>query len=270
MSERHGDADFETVQLPAQLREEVDDLYRERRGYDPASFQESLSLVVDLATGRLDAGETPERPDRADRADHADRTADDAPSVPLPESSPGPDAPDAAGDHLAAIDEVFPRDWDADEAVRTYLPRVVAAYLDETAEYDDSERRVEAAIGSVAADADVSPTALQRTLVTRLYAGAGISTALSREFFDEALAAVEEVDERPPVGVQDAASDGGVTSDDGDFSVDSLLTDAAAEPSADCERCGTRAAVDDLQTVIGPEDGSTVRLLCPSCADAGE
>lgn len=268
MSERHGDADFETVRLPARLRAEVDDLYRDQRGYDPASFQESLSLVVDLAAGRLDpdADGTPERPDRPDRPDP---TAEEAPSVPLPESSPGPDAPDA-GDHLAAIDEVFPRDWDADEAVRTYLPRVVAAYLEGTDEYDDPQRRVEAAIGSVAADADVSPTALQQTLVTRLYAGAGISADLSREFFEEALAAVEEVDERPPVGVQDAASDGGVASDDADFSVDSLLTDAAAEPSADCERCGTQAAVDDLQTVIGPENGSTVRLLCPSCADAGE
>jgi len=263
MSERHGDADLETVRLPARLRAEVDDLYRERRGYEPASFQESLSLVVDLAAGRLDPGtaEAPERPDRTD---------EEPPSVPLPETSPGPDAPDGTGDHLAAIDEVFPRDWDADEAVRTYLPRVVAAYLEETPDHDDTERRVEAAIGSVAADADVSPTALQQTLVTRLYAGAGISTELSREFFEEALAAVEEVTERPPTGVQDTASDGGVASEGADFSVDSLLTDAAAEPTADCERCGAQAAVDDLQTVIGPEDGSTVRLLCPRCVDTDE
>jgi len=68
MSERRGDADFETVRLPARLREEVDDLYRERRGYEPASFQESLSLLVDLATGRLDAG-TAEHPDGPDRTD---------------------------------------------------------------------------------------------------------------------------------------------------------------------------------------------------------
>jgi hypothetical protein len=266
MSERHGDANLETVRLPAGLRAEVDDLYREQRGYEPASFQESLSLVVDLAAGRLDPASA-ETPDHPDRSDHPDRTDEEAPSVPLPETSAGPEAPDGASDHLEAIDEVFPRDWDADEAVRTYLPRVVAAYLTETAAHDDAEHRVEAAIGSVAADADVSPTALQQTLVTRLYAGAGISTALSREFFQEALAAVEEVDERPPVGVQDAASDGGVASEDADFSVDSLLTDAAAEPTADCERCGTTAAVDDLQTVIGPENGSTVRLLCPRCAD---
>jgi hypothetical protein len=254
MSERRRDADQETVRIPARLRAEVDALYREQRGYEPASFQESLSLVVDLAAGRLDAedGSAP-TPDRAD----------DAPSVPLPESTPGPDAPDGDGDHLRAIDEVFPRDWDADEAVRAYLPRVVAAYL-EADEYDDQDERVEAAVGRVAADADVSPTALRETLVTRLYAGAGISTELSEEFFAEALSAVAEVDRRPSPGTQDAASDGGVASE-GEFSVDSLLTDAAAEPTADCERCGAQAPVDDLRTEIGPEDGSTVRLLCPDC-----
>ncbi len=262
MGERAPESDYETVRVPAELRERVDTLYRDYRGYEPASFQEALTLVSDVAAGRL----APESADAEDGAERRDATGDEGatPDAPAPVASAAPDRTGVDDDRLRAIDEVFPRDWDADETVRAYLPPVVDAYLDAD-DYDTHEDRAAAAFGAVAADAGVSPTGLREALVTRLYGGAGLSAELSEEFFLEALDGIEEVDDRPPTGVRSAASDGGVAAESGEFSVDSLLTEDDADPTADCERCGTRTAVDDLETVIGPNDGSTVRLLCPAC-----
>jgi len=269
MDERQPESDYETVRVPAELRDRVDALYREYRGYDPASFQEALSLVSDVAAGRLAPEESATTHTGGRATDDRERSPTDSSTAPAPPKAPSlptASAPRAEtdDDRLRAIDEVFPRDWDADETVRTYLPRIVDAYLDEDG-HAAHEERVEAAFSTVAADTGVSPTDLRETLVTRLYGGAGLSSELSEEFFLEALGGIEEIDERPPTGVRSAASDGGVAAESGEFSVESLLTEDDADPTADCERCGTRTAVDDLETVIGPDDGSTVRLLCPAC-----
>ncbi len=268
MGERQPGSDYETVRVPAELRDRVDALYREYRGYDPASFQEALSLVSDVAAGRLAPGESAATHTGGRATDDRERSPTGS-AAGEPQRAPSPptaEAPRADVDHdrLRAIDEVFPRDWDADETVRTYLPGIVDAYLDDT-DHESYEKRVEAALSTVAADTDVSPTELHETVVTRLYGGAGLSAELSEEFFLEALSGIEEIDERPPMGVRSAASDGGVAAESSEFSVESLLTEDDADPTADCERCGTRTNVDDLETVIGPDDGSTVRLLCPAC-----
>jgi len=274
MEKRRRDTDGDTVRVPEELRARADALFREVRGYDPASFQESLSLICDVAADRLDPADSPtsdvrttpvEGPTENDVLSRpSGETGSDSSSTP---ASPPSESLDADSDRIRAIDEVFPRDWDAEETVRSQLPQIVDAYLQNPENAVDHERRVEAAFRIVASEASVSPTDLRETLVTCLYGGAGISADLSEEFFREALASVEEVHERPPTGVRAAASDGGVASESGEFSVESLLTDETDDPTADCEGCGARTPVDDLETVIGPEDGSTVRLLCRRCAD---
>jgi hypothetical protein len=264
MTDRQSDAEraYEEVRVPAALRDRVDELFREYRGYEPASLQESLSLVCDVADGRLAPAPTAETPgSAADPAAH-----DDAPSLPTTDADHA--VPEA---RIDAIDEVFPYDWDVDPTVRSYLPRVVDHYLDDPEGHVDQADREAAAFRAVAQAAGVSPNDLREVLVSTLYGGAGLSEGLAAEFFTEALLEVAEVDERPPTGQREAASDGGLASarSSGEFSVDSLLADDDAEPTADCEACGDTTLVNDLETVIGPEDGSTVQLLCSRCADGG-
>ncbi|WP_435362926.1 hypothetical protein [Haloarchaeobius sp. DYHT-AS-18] len=43
-----------TVEIPAALADRIDRLYADCRGYEPSSLQESLSVLCDLASGRLD------------------------------------------------------------------------------------------------------------------------------------------------------------------------------------------------------------------------
>ncbi|MCT9095504.1 hypothetical protein [Haloarchaeobius sp. HME9146] len=43
-----------TVEIPAALADRIDRLYADCRGYQPSSLQESLSVLCDLASGRLD------------------------------------------------------------------------------------------------------------------------------------------------------------------------------------------------------------------------
>lgn len=48
--------DYDQPRVPAALRDRINDLFVECRGYEPATFQESLSLVADLAAARIDEG----------------------------------------------------------------------------------------------------------------------------------------------------------------------------------------------------------------------
>ncbi|WP_439028629.1 hypothetical protein [Haloarchaeobius sp. DT45] len=43
-----------TVEIPAALADRIDRLYADCRGYEPSSLQEGLSVLCDLASGRLD------------------------------------------------------------------------------------------------------------------------------------------------------------------------------------------------------------------------
>lgn len=46
--------DYDQPRVPAALRDRIEQLFVECRGYEPATFQESLSLVADLAAARID------------------------------------------------------------------------------------------------------------------------------------------------------------------------------------------------------------------------
>ena len=163
---------------------------------------------------------------------------------------------------------MFPYDWDANPTVRRRLPSVVARIVEDPEGFGDPTERERDAIRAVAREEGTEPELVRESLVSTLYGGAGLSTRLADEFFAEALAEAETLAGRGSAGKQPATSDGGVESDSTPDSLSELVEMGTDEdPTAECEGCGTTAVVADLETVIGPEEGSTVRLLCPDCAD---
>lgn len=235
--------------VPEPLSERVESLFADYRGYEPTSFQEALTLVCDVAEGRLE-----------------DRAATPEPTPSAPESADVP----APGERIDTIEEVFPEDWNADPVVRRRLPTVVDRFV-ENPEGLSGEARERDALAAVDDD-EAAPEAVRDSLVSTLYDGTGLPDGLAREFFSEALEEAADVARSPPTGVRPATADGGAAAatpsiEDG-FAA-ALLDEATHvdQPTADCERCGTETPVDALETVIGPDDGSTVRLLCGVCAD---
>lgn len=275
MPDRSPGSDEVSVRIPRQLRDCVDTVFEVYRGCEPATFQESLSLVLDLAENRLDAS-----PDVAG----SPRVTEDAreTTVSAVESTrrnsgdveaagTGIDFAEGrvdAGAYEDVIDQTFPYDWDANPAVGRRLPAVVARYVDNPNGYADPNERERDAIEVVAREEDTDPDLVRESLVSTLYGGAGLSTHLADEFFSEALEEAETVASRQPTGERAATSDGGVASDPTPDSLSDLIEMGSEdEPTADCEECEATKPVGELETVIGPEDGSTVRLLCPDCAD---
>lgn len=261
--EQRDDRDGETVEveLPAALADRIERVFVDCRGYEPASAQESLSVLCDLAEGRL---EPPTAPDEADReAEEPGRTVEAA----------GP-----TDDLVARIDEAFPARWDADPTVRRRLHAVVDRYVHNPNDYAGHDEREADAIAAVARREGVSPEDLRGDLVSTLYGNAGLPDDLAGEFFGEAMRSVvdddpdEAEDEEEPA---DAALLRGGTADDlaedlGDdaFDVESLLGEVS-QPTADCERCGDSHPVNDLETVIGSKT-ATIELLCGACAGDAE
>lgn len=295
--------EFVEVRIPAALADRIERVFADCRGYDPASMQESLSVLCDLAAGRLDVPED-EAVGRSDRTDftstyeatrlHADRSLEDA----------------ADGEHLgidperkASIDAAFPTRWSADPTVAGRLAAVVDRYVSNPDDLDDEDAREADALHAVGDRDGLAPDELREELVTAIYGNTGLPDDLAGEFFTEALATVAEtereetggeltdasdairrptaLDESPifedgPPALTDgppatpAQPDSGVDpetafdSPTDEVTVDSLLADEAA-PTARCEGCESYHAVDDLQTVIGSKS-ATIELLCESCA----
>jgi hypothetical protein len=276
MSDRLSGNDDVPVRIPRTLRERVDGVYQDYRGYEPATFQESLSLVCDLAADGLSASSATTSETRGTGADAGSQAgteggADDgsgtrveAGSIARPEATAAIDG----DEYEDLIDQVFPYDWDVNPTVERRLPQVVAHYVANPNDYTDSGERERDAIRAVAREEDADSDLVRESLVSTLYGGAGLSNRLADEFFAEALAEAATLHQRPSPNEGTASSDGGVATEAMDDTVNELLelgTDEA--PTADCEGCGTTMPVTDLETVIGPEHGSTVRLLCPDCAD---
>lgn len=80
--------DDDRVRVPDALRERVTELFVEYRGYEPSTFQESLSLVTDLAAARLA------------------EASDDPLATTAGDSTGGRAAADAAGSESAAEEPV--------------------------------------------------------------------------------------------------------------------------------------------------------------------
>jgi len=285
MNDRSSGGEDVSVRVPRRLRDRVDAVFEDYRGYEPASFQEGLSFVCDLAEDRFDTSVAVGHDPSTTPTPNGNFTVHESSTSVVTEAEPsgssedvveidsgthGPsttDAPSASNDYADIIDQVFPYDWDANPTVRRRLPSVVAHFVENTGDVDPAERERQA-LQAVAREEGTDPDLVRESLVSTLYGGAGLSDRLAGEFFSEALAEAETVAARRPAEERTATSDGGVASDSTPDSLSELIemgTDD--EPTADCEGCGETRPVADLETVIGPEDGSTVRLLCPDCAD---
>jgi hypothetical protein len=279
MTDRSSGADDVPVRIPRRLRDRVDAVFEDYRGYEPATFQEGLSFVCDLAENRLDTSAIADREPAATTGSDGHFAARNPSGTVVTEAEPSVETDDAVGTGAAAsgtdateytdvIDQVFPYDWDANPTVRRRLPDVVARFVENPGDLADPADRERDAIQAVAREEGTEPALVRESLVSTLYGGAGLSDHLAGEFFSEALAEAETVAGRQPTGERTATSDGGVASESTQGSLSELVEMGTEdEPTAACEDCGTTNPVAELETVIGPEDGSTVRLLCPDCAD---
>ncbi|WP_440990604.1 hypothetical protein [Haloarchaeobius baliensis] len=263
------EADTVEVEIPAALADRIERIFVDCRGYEPASSQESLSVLCDLAAGRLD-------PSLAGTDGTA--TDDSVSGADEREAAPGTEgrsstAPGPRSDLVERIDEAFPARWDADPTVRRRLHAVVDRYAHNPKEYTGHDEREADAIAAVARREGVSPEDLRTDLVSTLYGNAGLPDDLAGEFFGEAMRSV--VDEEPAEHetadepAEDALLRGGsadeLDADLGDdaFDVENLLGEVS-QPTADCERCGDSHPVNDLETVIGSKT-ATIELLCADC-----
>jgi hypothetical protein len=289
------------VRIPAALADRIDHVFAECRGYEPSSMQESLSVLCDLAAGRLDV------PDEA----ALDRVNRDAPDMiagapdPLADDhvSTAPAVATVDDDRKANVDAAFPTRWSADATVAERLTAVVDRYVRNPEDLDADGDRESDALHVVGEQEGVTPGELRESLVTALYGNTGLPDDLAGEFFSEALASVAKAEasdgnvdadasDLPDVTEVDVENspifdDGPSALTDGpsmtpaqpasgvdpeaafnsptdEVTVDSLLADEAA-PTARCERCEAYHQVDDLETVIGSAS-STIELLCRSCA----
>lgn len=310
--ESGGEDPYVEARLPRELHDRVERLFREYRGYDAASVQESLSVVCDLAERQLAAEES-------DITNQSSSTARTDTSGTGPEQTTETTAPsdDSPGAVRAAVDEVFPTDWDATERTAERLPLIVSHYL--TAEGTTRVERENSALSAAAARTGTTPERLRTEVVDDVYGTDTLPGDLASEFFSEALGKVEQRLDRAEADVlsavelvsEDAESDGepgsvepaepatpsldlgggsdlpkaladDVASDGGavqsvDDRIDSLfagpngLTEIGIESlvdgaATDCEVCGERYSVVDLQTTTEASDDRRVNLVCEDCA----
>ncbi len=205
--------------LPRELHDRVERLFREYRGYEPTSVQESLSVICDLAEAQLDADESDATSERASSGTAPSPVTDDPVDDPAPSTQKASaeqtdtiesDAtseqkspkPDSSGTIRAAIDEVFPTDWATEADTAERLPLVVGHYL--TAEGSTRIERENTALAAVATRYGTNPERLRTEIVEDIYGADTLPGELASEFFSEALGKVEQRLERAETDVLSA------------------------------------------------------------------
>ena len=221
-----GDAYVE-ARIPAALYDRIEALFREHRGYEPASVQECLSVVGDLAERQIrrenataGGAASSSRPEAGERAPRRDEPGSDGTDRRGTETT-GADPEWGSTTQLRdAIDDVFPTDWAASEQTERLLPRVIARYAAER-DADTRARRENAALSSVAASEGTTPEKLRRTLIDDIYGGSALPGDLASEFFSEALEKVERRVDDPELEPETAApGDGDPPADAPDSGLD--------------------------------------------------
>ncbi|NHN41976.1 hypothetical protein G9C85_10090 [Halorubellus sp. JP-L1] len=179
--------EFVDVRIPAALAERIDDVYAECRGYEASSMQESLSVLCDLAAGRLRV------PDET-ALDRVDRSVTDAATSELADGDASADAvvADLSEERRANVDAAFPTRWSADATVASRLAAVVDRYVRNPEGMPDPDAREADALHVVGEREGLAPDALRDRLVTALYGNTGLPDDLAGEFFSDALASVAE------------------------------------------------------------------------------
>lgn len=228
---------YDQPRVPTPLREQVDELFVAERGYEPASFQEALSVVVDLATDSIDGTADPTGSPVASSQhsdDGADAIDEDIPSTDGSESTSLADVSlDPDGESSVSFDD----------------------YVEGLAETKGPSPGVESILDTEHADGVVRELAAE------------VLDEMTRDAFQELE---HGVDHGVGTGVTDGmgatrTADGAGTAPSGDIG-DGVPDSLTADPESDCAVCGRGHPVSVLQTTILEEDGS-VALVCPSCAE---
>jgi hypothetical protein len=305
MAKRDDGEEFVDVRIPAALADRIDRVFAECRGYEAASMQESLSVLCDVAAGRLDAPTDAAVARGPDTSGPGDSPAAES----RRESSLRSGDVDALAEmdetRRANVDAAFPARWSSDPEVASRLAAVVDRYVTNPEGLADEDAREADALHAVGDRDGLAPDELRDELVTALYGNTGLPDDLAGEFFSDGLATVANaetdgdaddepvtalrratklddspiygtgppaVTDGPPATPAQPASDvdpeTAFDSPTDEVTVDSLLADEAA-PTARCEHCEAYHPVDDLETVIGSAS-ATIELLCGSCAAAVE
>lgn len=234
------------VRVPEPLAARAESLFVRERGYEPASFQEALGVVLDLA----DDGSLPSESDRAESA--GGRSSNGA----------EPTDADSGADTGASDDSVAENG--APASSRATSPAV---------EPDDDSVSFDTYVDGLEANADDGPSPSVESILDTEHAD-GVVQELAAEVLDEmtrdAFQELEHGVDEGVAGVTDGhggtqAESGGETAPSGTTG-DGVPDSLTADPESDCAICGTSHRVSVLQTTILDEDGS-VALVCPSCTD---
>lgn len=250
--ENEAATEYSQPRVPAPLRDRVQELFVAERGYEPASFQEALSVVLDLAD-ESPAATTATAPDRSDDSG-ADGSVDDS-TQSSSTAAPAVDSPTNAGDER-------PTEHSIDAAVDD-------ASLDSSSEESVSFDEYVDGLEETRQD----PSPFVESILDTQHAD-GVVRELAAEVLEEmtqdAFQELEHGVDHGVAGVTDgmgptstADSSGTAPSDSTGDGVPESLT---ADPTSDCAVCGRSHPVSVLHTTILEDEGS-VALVCPSCAE---
>lgn len=245
---------YDEPRVPRPLREQVDELFVAARGYEPASFQEALSVVTELAAESLDASTDadgvepgPAALPSASTTNGGAASASTGPDVTADDQRP--DSIDVDGDDGANSAEAS-LDPDGDGTLR------FDDYVDDLSETSQGPSPgVETVLDTENAD--------------------GVVRELAAEVLDEMTQdAFQELEHGVDQGVGTGVTDGmgGTRAASGDGTApsgskgDGVPDSLTADPESDCAVCDREHPVSVLQTTILEEDGS-IALVCPSCAE---
>jgi len=236
--------------VPGPLRERVDELFVAERGYEPASFQEALSLVVDVA----EAG--------------TDSDGPGAVGPPTRRQSASPDSTDADGSDESSESNSSGHDEDPSaDGSRNLSEATIESSEFEAVSFDEYVDGLDRT--------GTDPASSVESIVETAHAD-GVVRELAAELLDEMTEdAFEELEHGVDQGVGAGVADGmGSTTtaeasgtapsgSQGDGVPDSLT----ADPDSDCAVCGRARPVSVLTTTILEEEGGSVALVCPGCEE---
>ncbi|WP_248515775.1 hypothetical protein [Salinarchaeum laminariae] len=261
--DRAGD-EYSQPRVPAPLRDRVHELFVAERGYEPASFQEALSVAVDLAAQTQDStAESRTNEPGAGNAVETDTESitetDAGTEIGANSEQSGPSSHSSEGTEIDRAPSTEPIDAVVDEPALDSPDGESVSFdeyvdgLEETRQ--DPSPSVESILDTEHADSVVRELAAE----------------VLEEMTQDAFQELEHgVDHGVGAGVTDgmgstATADGSGTAPS-DTTGDGVPDSLTADPKSDCAVCGRSHPVSVLHTTILEDEGS-VALVCPSCAE---
>lgn len=263
--ENRAGAEYDQPRVPTVLRERAQELFVAERGYEPASFQEALSVVLDLAetasetngseqTGAAGTdGPTHQQPTDPSASDTSSTGSSSTGISSTDTSASSTDASTGSTDDSADTADVSLSDPSVDPEEDSVSFDEYVEGLEETRQ--DPSPAVESILDTEHADDAVREIAAE------------VLDEMTQDAFQELE---HGVDQGVGTGVTDGM--GGTRAVSGDGTApsgskgDGVPDSLTADPESDCAVCGREHPVSVLQTTILEEDGS-IALVCPSCAE---